>query len=64
MLIMLADAVLLPAARQELASSEVQKQIREKHAQRAKNSLAGQVQVAPLHSGGCCSHTMTKLKVG
>jgi hypothetical protein len=64
MLIMLADAVLLPAARQELASSEVQKQIREKHAQRAKNSLAGQVQVAPLHSGGCCSRTMTKLKVG
>ena len=61
---MLADVLLLPAAKQELASAEVQKQIREKNAQRAKNSLAGQVQVAPLHSGGCCCRTMTKLKVG
>jgi hypothetical protein len=61
---MLADVLLLAAAKQELASAEVQKQIREKNAQRAKNSLTGQVQVAPLHSGGCCCRTMTKLKVG
>ena len=61
---MLADVLLLAAAKQELAFAEVQKQIREQNAKRAKNSLAGQVQVAPLHSGGCCCRTMTKLKVG